>query len=101
MLCLYIIFFFLSEHLKHYIYITTFLKFQTLTPTHIRNIFDWKYKYSTDSNAHIIQQPTKIFTPIDSKVALLDILPIPYKESINNASTTDMQITTPTLWAFM
>ena len=52
------------------------------------------------SNAHIIHEQTLSFTPINSKVALFNRLPIPCMGSVNNSNTADVRITTSTLWAF-
>ena len=35
--------------------------------------------------------------PINAKVAFLQILPMPYKESVNNVSTAYVRITTSTV----
>ena len=100
----------LSTHLKDKI-ITAFLKFQTPTPPHILDIFDCKHKYFKDGGLRRVQRVTlrlytnkQLFTPIDSKVALVNTLPIPYMESINNSSTSYVRIVPSTvcgcIWAF-
>ena len=57
--------------------ITTFLKIQTLTPTHILDIFYRKYKYFKDG---------EIWRELHT-------LTIPYKESVNKGNIADVRIT--------
>ena len=83
----------ISIHLTDYIYITTFLKFQTPTPKHILNIFDWKHKHFKNGGLRRVQIATlTVFTnklsfyDNHSKAILLNRLPIPYMKSINNSS---------------
>ena len=53
-----------------------------------------------DSNAHIYSQTNSVSMPVNTKVALLHRLPMPYNELVNHANTVNLIITISTVWAF-
>ena len=65
----------LSTHLKDYIYITTFLKFQTLTPAHILNTFDQKHKHFKEGGLWRVQIVQIAFYSQTNLVVLCQSIP--------------------------